>query len=116
MSFDLRQILRHVAEEDYESEEEAMERGLDRYKTLLLEIARVKSFDLAISVEGSEAGFQKAERDLSVLERANLVKGEMNYTHHNAYREYRLTKKGTELATRLLKEKNTMSIESQPNF
>jgi hypothetical protein len=116
MSFDLKQVLRRVAEEDYESEEEAIERGLDRYKTFILEIARVKRFDLAIWVEGSDTGFQKDERDLSFLERANLVKGEMNYTHHNAYREYRLTRKGAELATRLSNEKTRTSTESKPNY
>jgi len=105
MSSDLRQILRRVAQEDYAREEKAIERGLDRYKTFLLEIARVKTFDPAIWIEGSNTGFQKDERELSILERANLVKGETNFTHHNAYREYRLTKKGAELAARLLNEK-----------
>jgi len=103
---DLRHILRTVAKEDYENEDEAIEHGLERYKSLILEVARVKRFDLAVWVEGSDTGFQKDLRDLTFLERANLVKGEMNYTHHNAYREYRLTEEGTELATRLLNEKN----------
>ena len=116
MSSDLRQILHKVAEEDYESEEQAIERGLDRYKSLILEIARVKRFDLAISVEGSDTGFQTDERALSFLERASLVKGEVNYTHRNAYREYRLTKKGAELAAKLVNEKTSISTESQPNY
>jgi hypothetical protein len=116
MSSDLAQILRRVVEEDYESEREGIEGRLDRYKALILEIARVKRFNIAIWVEGSDTRFQKDERDLSLLERANLVKGQMNYTRdsHNAYREYELTEKGAELATKLLNEISRPSTESQP--
>jgi hypothetical protein len=115
MSFDLKRILHRIAEEDYESERKDIEQGLDRYKALLLEIARVKTLDLAIWVEGSDTRFQKDERDLSFLERANLVKGRMNYTHRNAYREYQLTKKGAELATKLLNEISRTGADSKPN-
>jgi hypothetical protein len=111
MSFDLKQIMLRVAEEDYESEREEIEGALDRYRALILEIARVKKFDLAIWVEGSETQFQREERELSLLERANLVKRKMNYTHHNAYREYQLTKKGAELAAKLVNEVPGASTE-----
>ena len=104
MSSDLKDALRNVVEEDYEIERNEIERKLDRYKSLLLEIARVKRFDLTISVEGSETQFQEDEKDLGFLERANLVKGEMKFAHHNEYREYGLTKKGAEVAARLMKE------------
>jgi len=97
----LRKILRAVATEDYANENETIEHGLERYRSLILEVARVKKFDLAVWVEGSDSGFQKDLTDLAFLERANLLNGEMNYTDHNAYREYRLTKEGAELATRL---------------
>jgi hypothetical protein len=114
MSSDLKENLRRVAEEDYEGEKEEVEGRLDRYKSLILEIARVKRFDLAIWIEGADARFQQDERDLSFLERANLVKGKTNFTHHNAYREYQLTKKGAELAVKLSNETFT-NTESQPN-
>ena len=107
MSFDLMEILHRIAEEDYRSEKEEIQGRLDRYKSLILEIARVKRFDLAISVEGSATQFQEDEKDLHFLERADLVEGQMNFTHHNAYREYQLTKKGAELATKLLNEKES---------
>ena len=51
MSLDLKEVLRRVAEEDCESEKEEIEGRLDRYKSLILEIARVKGFDLAIEIE-----------------------------------------------------------------
>jgi Mn-dependent DtxR family transcriptional regulator len=39
-----------------------------------------------------------------MLERANLIKGEIKFTQRDAYRSYVLTKKGNELAEELLKE------------
>jgi hypothetical protein len=104
MSVGLMQLLLKVAEEDYENERGEIEAGIDRYKALILEIARVKRFDLATSVEGSNTRFQKDERDLNFLEKAHLVTGKTNYTRHNAYREYELTKTGVELATKLSDE------------
>jgi len=109
MSSDIKEILRRIAEEDYESEKQEIDGRLDRCKSLILEIAKVKRFDLAISVEGSDTQFQKDEKDLNFLERGNLVKGKTSYTRHNAYREYQLTKKGDELATKLLNEKSSAS-------
>jgi hypothetical protein len=63
-----------VAEEDYENEREEIEAAPDRSKALILQIARVKRFDVAIWVEDAPTQFQKDERDLSFLERANIVK------------------------------------------
>ncbi|MCW4018212.1 MAG: hypothetical protein NWF00_05995 [Candidatus Bathyarchaeota archaeon] len=44
------------------------------------------------------------QKDLDMLEKANLVKGKTKYTHRNAYREYELTEKGAELAEKLAAE------------
>jgi len=101
MSSELSRILHGVARRDYEREKRAIADRLYVYQALILEIAKVKRFDLAIWVEGSDSGFRKDEADLGFLERAHLVKGEMNYTHRNAFREYRLTRRGTELAAKL---------------
>jgi len=101
MSSELRGILLGVAKQDYEREKGTITDKLDDYEALILEIAKVKRFDLAIWIEGSDPGFRKDEADLSVLEKARLVKGETNYTHRNAFNEYRLTRRGTELAAKL---------------
>jgi hypothetical protein len=104
-SSELKAILKQVAEEDYTSEELEIEKSLSRFKSLLLEIAKSKKWDLAIWVEGTDVKYaEKYERDLNLLERGNLVKGKLKYTERNAYREYQLTKKGSELAEKLQKE------------
>jgi hypothetical protein len=102
---DLRVILKQVAEDDYINEELDIEKNLLRFKSLLLEIAKAKKWDLAIWVEGTAVkDAEKVEKDLNLLERGNLVKGKMKYTERSAYREYQLTKKGAELLKKLQKE------------
>jgi hypothetical protein len=104
-SSDLLMILTQVAKEDCANEELEIEKNLERFKSLLLEIARAKKWDLAIWVEGTAVSdAEKVENDLNLLERANLVKGTTKFTERNAYREYQLTKKGTELLKKLQNE------------
>jgi hypothetical protein len=105
MASDLSVILHKIAEEDYKSEKIAIEEGLRRYKILILQIAKVKKWDLLVWAEGAELkDLKKYEKDLNLLERSNLIKGEMKYTERDAYRQYQLTKKGSELAKKLLNE------------
>ena len=104
-SSNLKTILDKVLEEDYQRKELEVEKRLEQFKFLLREIARAKKWDLAIWVEGSKVkGVEKYEKDLNLLERSNLVKGKMKFTERNAYREYQLTKKGSELLEKLQKE------------
>jgi hypothetical protein len=105
MSSDLKKILVNVIEEDYKQKELEVEKGIERFKKLLREIAAAKKWDLAIWVEGSNMkDIERYEKDLNLLERGNLIKGKMKFTEHNAYREYQLTKKGSDLAKKLLEE------------
>jgi len=111
MSSLLKEMLDKVAEEDYESEREEMrqraEERLPQFKSLLLTIKKQDEYDLVVLVEGSPPGgndIVEVEKDLNMLERANLVKGEMRFTDRDAYRSYVLTKKGDDLAEELLKE------------
>jgi predicted transcriptional regulator with HTH domain len=105
MSSELKIILDKVIEEDYRRKELEIEKRFEQFKSLLREIARAKKWDLAIWVEGSRVkDVEKYERDLSLLERGNIVKGKMKFTDRNAYREYQLTKKGSDLVKKLLKE------------
>jgi hypothetical protein len=105
MSSNLKGILNKVAEEDYTSEEVEIEKNFSLFKSLLLEIAKAKTWDLAIWVEGTDVkNAEKYETNLNLLERGNLVKGKLKFTERNAYREYQLTKKGFELVKKLREE------------
>ena len=98
-------MLNKVLVEDSKLKEKELEEGFDRYKSLLLKMAKDKSLDITTSVEGTEQpDLNKNELDLNVLERAHLVKGQTKYTHRNEYRQYELTTKGAELVEKLSKE------------
>ena len=105
MSLDLKSILDKVVEEDYKEKEGEIEKRLENFKGLLRDIAKAKKWNLAIWVEGSNVkGVDDYEKNLNLLERGNLIKGKIKFTERNAYREYQLTKKGSELLKKLQKE------------
>ena len=105
MSSELKIMLSKVAAEDNERKEADFEEGMDRYKSFLIKLAKDKTLDIIFSVEGTEQpDVNKNRRDLDVLERAHLVKGQTKYTHRNEYRQYELTTKGVELVEKLSKE------------
>jgi hypothetical protein len=105
MSSDLKDTLDKVVEEDCAQKELEIERGIERFKFLLFKIAEAKKWDLAVWVMGEDVqDVAKYEIDLNLLERGNLIKGKMKFSEHNAYREYTLTKKGSDLVKKLKKE------------
>jgi hypothetical protein len=106
MSSELKIMLFKVAAEDKEREEKEFEEGLDRYKSLLIRVAKVRPFDMnMISVEGPEFyDVKQMMHDLTVLERAHLLKGETKEMARSEYREYNLTAEGAQLVEKLSKE------------
>jgi hypothetical protein len=103
-SSELMAILQKQVEDDYKKELAEIDKGIDRFKSLLLRIAKVKKWDLTLWSEGFSTHFQQYERDFTLLEKSNLIKGKTKYTERNKYREYQLTKKGRELVEKLQKE------------
>jgi hypothetical protein len=105
MSSELKIMLSKVAVEDNVRKEIEFEEGINRYKSLLLRVAKVQPFDVLVSSEGTEQGnLNKNVQDLEVLERAHLLKAQTKETNHNVYRQYELTTEGAELAKKLSKE------------
>ena len=105
MSSELKIMLSKVAVKDNERKEIEFEEGINRYKSLLLRVAKVKPFDMLVSSEGTEQGdMKRTVLDLDVLERARLVKGQTKETNHNVYRQYDLTPEGAELVEKFSKE------------
>ena len=105
MSSELKVMLSKVAVEDNVRKELAFEEGINRYKSLLLRVAKVQPFDVLVSSEGTEQGnLNKNVQDLEVLERAHLLKGQTKETGRNVYRQYELTKEGAESVEKLSKE------------
>ena len=116
MSLELKRLLSTVAVEDNTRKEIEFEEGINRYKSLLLRVAKVKPFDIMVSFEGTEQGDMKQTvLDLDVLERARLVKGQTKYTHRNEYRQYELTLEGAELVEKFSKETKSDKEAYQPH-
>jgi activator of 2-hydroxyglutaryl-CoA dehydratase len=105
VSSELKIILSKVAVEDNTRKEIEFEEGINRYKSLLLMVAKVKPFDMLVSSEGTEqVNMKQTVLDLDVLERAHLIKGQTKETNHNVYRQYELTAEGAELVEKFSKE------------
>ena len=109
MSCLLKEYLCKVAEEDFEKEREKtmkhVNETLSKFKTLILTIRKAQRYDLVILAEGSPPeGVAETEKEFNMLERANLVKSELKFTSRDTYRRYVLTKKGDDLAERLIQE------------
>ena len=116
MSLELKSLLNKVAVEDNERKELAFVEGINRYKSLLLRVAKVQPFDVLVSSEGTHQGkLHQNVVDLNVLERAHLVKGHTKETDHNIYREYELTAVGAELVEKLSKETMSGKEPHQPH-
>jgi hypothetical protein len=102
--------------EDNERKEIEFDAGINRYKSLLLKLAKDKTLDMITSFEGTEQDHtNKDMKDLKVLERAHLVKGQTKETNHNVYRQYELTKEGAELVEKLSKENMSGKEPHQPH-
>ncbi len=102
LSEELKARLIQITEEDYKQEENKIEPELADYKALLLKIAQIKKFDFLLWMEGTDqTELSKDEKQLNMLERANLIKGQTKYTDHNVYRQYELTRKGAEIAEKI---------------
>jgi len=105
LSAELKTRLTKVAKEDCKKAEAELERDFPRAKSLLLKIAQAKKYDFLVWMEGTKQNdFNEGEKDLNLLERANLIKGQTRYTHRNVYRQYELTQKGAELSEKLAAE------------
>ncbi len=116
MSSELKIMLSKVAVEDNIRKEIEFEEGINRYKSLLLRVAKVKPFDILVSSEGTQQGDMKQTvLDLDVLERARLVKGTTKETNHNVYRQYELTLEGAGLVEKFSKEAMSDKEPRQPH-
>jgi len=105
MSSELKAILHKASEEERKRKEKELAEGMNRYKSLLLKIAKEKKIDVTVTVEGTaQHEANQNAQDLNMLESAQLVEGQTKFTHRNEYRQYVLTPRGSELAEKLARE------------
>ncbi len=105
MSSELKMMLSKVAAEDNTRKETEFEEGINRYKSLLLSVAKIEPYDVIVSFEGTEQLDMKQNiADLDLLEKVHLLKAQTKETGRNIYRQYELTMEGAKLVEKLSKE------------
>ena len=101
MSSELKSILTDVIEEEWQNKLKNVNDNLDRFQELLIKIYRQKKFHLTLWVVGEDTCWG-VEKDLDLLEEADLIVGKMGYSDQSGYREYTLTEKGNMIVKKLL--------------
>jgi adenine-specific DNA methylase len=100
LSAELKSILADVIEEEFQNKLKDVSNNLGRFQELLLKISRQKKFHLTLWVVGEDTHWG-VEKDLDLLEKADLIVGKMGYSDQSGYREYTLTDKGNRLVQKL---------------
>jgi len=102
IEIDFNKILLEKVEEDFQKERKEVVERLEELKSLLIMIAKVGRWSLALSVMGMETHHLEQEKDLDLLERCGLIESKVKYTKHNEYREYSVTEKGQAIVKQFL--------------
>jgi hypothetical protein len=103
LSAELKSILADVIEEEFQNKLKDVSNNLGRFQELLLKISRQKKFHLTLWVVGEDTHWG-VEKDLDLLEKADLIVGKMGYSDQSGYREYTLTDKGNKLVQKLFNQ------------
>jgi hypothetical protein len=103
LSSELKSVLVEVIEEECQNKLKDVNNNLGRFQELLLKVSRQKKFHLTLWAVGEDTHLG-VEKDLDLLEKADLIIGEMGYSDQSGYREYTLTDKGNRLVQKLLNQ------------
>lgn len=103
MSSELKSILIDFVEEECQNRLKDINNNLGRFQELLLKISRQKNYHLTLWVVGEDMHWG-VEKDLDLLENADLITGEMGYSDQSGYRNYTLTDKGKNLVQKLINQ------------
>jgi hypothetical protein len=101
LSSELKSILIDVIEEDMQNKLKDITNNLSRFQELLINISRQKKYHLTLWVVGEDTHWE-VKKDLDLLEKADLIIGEMGYSDQSGFREYTLTDKGNKLVQNLI--------------
>ena len=105
MSTELKHLLYHQVCREFEELTEAIEQNLTRYAESLLKVHERGSRSVMIAFQGTDTA-DPALKDLDLLEKAGVLKGEMKFTERNIYKIFSLTDRGRTLVNKLEGEKH----------
>jgi len=104
MSTELKHLLYHQICREFEELTEAIENDLSRYAETLLKVRERGSRSVMIAFQGADTA-DPALKDLDLLEKASVLKGDVKFTERNIYKIFDLTDKGRTLVSKLEAEK-----------
>lgn len=100
MSNELKSLLVETVEKEYKNRLIYIKNNLARFKELLLKVSKQKKYKLTLWVVGEDTNWE-VKKDLDLLEKTQLIIGEMGYSDQSGYREYSLTEKGNKVIQKL---------------
>ena len=100
MSIELKSLLVDTIEKECKNRLDDIKNNLARFQEILFKISEQKKYKLTLWVVGEDTNWE-VEKDLDLLEKAELIIGEMGYSDQSGYREYSLTEKGKKIVQKL---------------
>ena len=100
MSIELKSLLVDTIEKECKNRLDDIKNNLARFQEILFKISEQKKYKLTLWVVGEDTNWE-VEKDLDLLEKAELIIGEMGYSDQSGYREYSLTDKGKKIVQKL---------------
>lgn len=100
MSIELKSLLVDTIEKECENKLIDIKNNLERIQKLLLKVSEQKKYKLTLWVVGEDTNWE-VKKDFDLLEKAELIIGEMGYSDLSGYREYSLTDEGKKIIQKL---------------
>lgn len=100
MSIELNSLLVDTIEKECKNRLIDIKNNLVRFQEILLKISEQKKYKLTLWVVGEDTNWE-VKKDLDLLEKTQLIIGEMGYSDQSGYREYSLTEKGNKVIQKL---------------
>ena len=96
----MKSLLVDTIEKECKNRLDDIKNNLARFQEILFKISEQKKYKLTLWVVGEDTNWE-VEKDLDLLEKAELIIGEMGYSDQSGYREYSLTEKGKKIVQKL---------------
>lgn len=101
MSIELRKLLYHQICDEFETSYHEIEKNLSKYIDILKKIKERGDWTVALSVQGEDVE-DPSLLSLELLEKTNVLDGNIKFTKRNIYKVFTLSKSGEELIKKII--------------
>lgn len=100
LSIELRKLLYHQICDEFETSYHEIEENLSKYVDILKKIKERGDWTVAMSVQGEDVE-DRSLLSLELLEKTNVLNGNIKFTKRNIYKVFTLSKSGEELIKKI---------------